>query len=46
MTAPTATTAIPRVAIYARCSADKQAEKDLPIPAQLDCCRAGAKQRG
>ncbi|MCB9694330.1 MAG: recombinase family protein [Alphaproteobacteria bacterium] len=46
MTAPTATAAIPRVAIYARCSADKQAEKDLSIPAQLDCCRAGAQQRG
>lgn len=46
MTAPTASPAIPRVAIYARCSADKQAEKDLSIPAQLDCCRAGAKQRG
>lgn len=46
MTAPTATPAIPRVAIYARCSADKQAEKDLSIPAQLDCCRAGAEQRG
>ncbi len=46
MTAPTARPAIPRVAIYARCSADKQAEKDLSIPAQLDCCRLGAKQRG
>jgi site-specific DNA recombinase len=46
VTAPTASPAIPRVAIYARCSADKQAEKDLSIPAQLDCCRAGAKQRG
>jgi site-specific DNA recombinase len=46
MTAPVATPAIPRVAIYARCSADKQAEKDLSIPAQLDCCRLGAKQRG
>ncbi len=34
------------IAIYARCSADKQAEKDLSIPAQLDCCRAGAQQRG
>jgi site-specific DNA recombinase len=43
---PTATATIPRVAIYARCSADKQAEKDLSIPAQLDCCRLGAKQRG
>lgn len=46
MTEPTTATAIPRVAIYARCSADKQAEKDLSIPAQLDCCRAGAQQRG
>ncbi len=46
MTAPIAGSAIPRVAIYARCSADRQAEKDLSIPAQLDCCRLGAKQRG
>jgi site-specific DNA recombinase len=46
MTPPTAAATIPRVAIYARCSAEKQAEKDLSIPAQLDCCRAGAKQRG
>lgn len=43
---PTAIATIPRVAIYARCSAEKQAEKDLSIPAQLDCCRIGAKQRG
>lgn len=46
MTAPIAKTTIPRVAIYARCSAGKQAEKDLSIPAQLDACRLGAKQRG
>lgn len=46
MTAPSASPAIPRVAIYARCSADKQVEKDLSIPAKLDCCRAGAQQRG
>ena len=43
---PIATPTIPRVAIYARCSADKQAEKDLSIPAQLDACRLGASQRG
>ena len=43
---PSATATIPRVAIYARCSADKQAEKDLSLPAQLDACRVGAKQRG
>ena len=46
MNAPRSTAAIPRVAIYARCSADKQAERDLSIPAQLDACRAGAAQRG
>ena len=38
--APSAQAAIPRIAIYARCSADKQAERDLSIPAQLDACRA------
>ncbi len=32
--------------LLGRCSADKQAEKDLSIPAQLDACRLGAKQRG
>ena len=37
---PVARSGIPRVAIYVRCSADKQAEKDLSIPAQLDACRA------
>ena len=46
MSTPTARATIPRVAIYARCSADKQAEKDLSIPAQLDACRVGAQQRG
>ena len=35
-----------RVAIYARCSDAKQAEKDLSIPAQLDACRAEATRRG
>ncbi len=39
-------TTIPRAAIYARCSAQRQAEKELSIPAQLDACRAQAKQRG
>ena len=43
---PTAEAAIPRCALYVRCSADKQAEKDLSIPAQLDACRAAAAQRG
>ena len=38
--------AIPRAAIYARCSAQRQAEKELSIPAQLDACRAAARQRG
>jgi len=37
---------IPKVAIYARCSAQRQAEKELSIPAQLDACRNTAKQRG
>ena len=37
---------IPRCAIYLRCSADKQAEKDLSIPAQRDACRAAARERG
>lgn len=46
MTAPLTRASVPRVAIYARCSADRQAEKDLSIPAQLDCCRLGAQQRG
>jgi DNA invertase Pin-like site-specific DNA recombinase len=35
-----------RVAIYARCSAQKQADKDLSIPAQLDAARAHAAARG
>jgi DNA invertase Pin-like site-specific DNA recombinase len=35
-----------RVAIYARCSAQKQADKDLSIPAQLDAARAHAEARG
>ena len=38
--------AIPRCVIYARCSAEKQAEKDLSIPAQLDAARQAARQRG
>lgn len=38
--------AIPRCAIYARCSAEKQAEKDLSIPAQIDAARLAARQRG
>jgi len=37
---------IPRVAIYARCSAQRQADKELSIPAQLDACRAEARKRG
>jgi len=43
--APTAQATIPRIAIYAQCSADKQAERDLSIPAQLDACRIAAAQR-
>ncbi len=35
-----------RVAIYARCSAQKQADKDLSIPAQLDAARAYARAQG
>jgi site-specific DNA recombinase len=35
-----------RVAIYARCSDTKQAEKELSIPAQLDACRAEAARQG
>ena len=31
-----------RVAIYARCSAQKQADRDLSIPAQLDAARLHA----
>ena len=34
------------VAIYARCSDIKQAEKELSIPAQLDAARAEAKRQG
>ena len=34
------------VAIYARCSDTKQAEKELSIPAQLDAARAEAKRQG
>jgi site-specific DNA recombinase len=41
-----ATPAIPRCAVYLRCSADRQAEKDLSIPAQRDACRAAARARG
>ncbi len=37
---------IPRAAIYARCSAQRQADKELSIPAQLDACRAEARRRG
>ena len=35
-----------RCAIYARCSAQKQADKDLSIPAQLDAARAHARDQG
>ncbi|HMV65388.1 MAG TPA: recombinase family protein, partial [Myxococcota bacterium] len=35
-----------RVAIYARCSDTKQAEKELSIPAQVDACRAEAARQG
>jgi site-specific DNA recombinase len=35
-----------RVAIYARCSAQKQADRDLSIPAQLDAARARAAAEG
>jgi site-specific DNA recombinase len=38
--------AVPRCAVYLRCSADRQAEKDLSIPAQRDACRASARSRG
>ena len=37
---------MPKVVTYCRVSSDEQAQKDLSIPAQLDCCRAGAQQRG
>ncbi len=35
-----------RVAIYARCSAQKQADRDLSIPAQLDAARVHAATEG
>jgi DNA invertase Pin-like site-specific DNA recombinase len=35
-----------RVACYARCSSEKQAEKELSIPAQLKALRAYAGQKG
>ena len=35
-----------RAAIYVRCSSQRQADKDLSIPAQLDACRAEAARRG
>jgi site-specific DNA recombinase len=35
-----------RVAIYARCSDSKQAEKELSIPAQLEACRTEAMRLG
>jgi site-specific DNA recombinase len=37
---------ITRVAIYARCSDTKQAEKELSIPAQIDACRVEAARKG
>ena len=37
---------IPRAVIYARCSAVRQAEKELSIPAQLEACEAEARRRG
>ena len=35
-----------RVAIYARCSAQRQADRDLSIPAQLDAARSEAQRKG
>ena len=35
-----------RVAIYARCSSQGQADKDLSIPAQLDAARERARREG
>lgn len=36
----------PRVALYARCSDVKQAERELSVPAQIDACVAEARRRG
>ncbi len=35
-----------RAVLYARCSSQKQADRDLSVPAQLDCCRQYALRQG
>lgn len=35
-----------RAVLYGRCSSQKQADRDLSVPAQLEHCRAHAKRKG